>query len=216
MLRARAASQLRNRVLDSKRKKLKDELEEREKKAREEAESEAEAASKLANEIERLRKEGSKQLEQENEILKKQIEEEMKMSQGSALKEFPRLKVKSCVKGSKFTDDELRSYFSKFGTINALVLNKKGNSAIIELTRSEDAMKIFETKHNFNVEWISGKPLTSSQSESQNNQRIIHDESVPKFNQTLNDNDFESLVLRNLRQAEERKRLIKQMEEEES
>ncbi|XP_054710440.1 dnaJ homolog subfamily C member 17-like [Uloborus diversus] len=74
VLNARKASQIRNKELDSKRRKLKEDLEAREKNA--ENYKEVDPAVKLREEIERLRKEGSKLLEQEKELLRQEIERE--------------------------------------------------------------------------------------------------------------------------------------------
>lgn len=50
------------------------------------------------------------------------------------------------------------------------------------------------------LEWLSGSPPKSK--------------NQPMTSSTISDTDFESLVLRQMRQAEERKRLIEQMMKE--
>merc|ERR1711970_240623 len=77
VLNARKAAELRSRQLDGKRRKLKDELEEREKAAKfEEFFDKKTQEEKLAREIERLRKEGSRQLEEEQEKLRQELARE--------------------------------------------------------------------------------------------------------------------------------------------
>ena len=77
LLKARKAAELRIRQLDGKRRKLRDDLEERERNAKvEETITKVNEEEKLAREIERLRKEGSRLLEEEQEMMKQQIREE--------------------------------------------------------------------------------------------------------------------------------------------
>lgn len=83
VIHARKAAELRNKQLDSKRQKLKSDLESREKQAYLDSSKKSvySAAPKtpeelLQEEIERLRKEGSKLLEEEQELMKKQLNDE--------------------------------------------------------------------------------------------------------------------------------------------
>ena len=76
VLKAKKANELRNRLLDSKRKKLKDDLEAREKAAFQGKSEEVLAGERLKAEIERLQKEGQKQLEEEQERLQQMMREE--------------------------------------------------------------------------------------------------------------------------------------------
>jgi len=209
--------------LDSKRKKLKDELEAREKAAKDEVISEAEATAKLSAEIERLRKEGSKQLETENELLKKEIEEEMKQKVEMKLNEsnkLPRIKVKRKSKNTDFGDESLRQYFSRFGDISCLVISKNSKRAVIEFSEHSSAHHISKTNHElYTIEWIEGNPQTTSNQQQNHLLDLNQFSQSNQFNVTNTqsfDSDYESLVLRNLRLAEERKKLIKQMEEEET
>lgn len=80
VLKARKANELRNRQLDAKRKKLKDELEARERAATEKRTDDFLAGENLKREIERLQKEGRRQLEEEQERLRQMIFEESKGS----------------------------------------------------------------------------------------------------------------------------------------
>lgn len=222
LLNARKASALRNRQLDGKRKKLKDELEARERAAKEDVISEAEATAKLSAEIERLRKEGSKQLEKENELLKKEIEEELRQKVEIKLREserLPRIKVKRKLKTTNFNDESLRQYFSQFGDISCLVIAKNNKRAVIEFSDYESALKVSRFEHeSYSVESIEAKPqMTTSEPQNHSieiNKTIESNKFSFENNQSF-DSDYESIVLRNLRLAEERKKLIKQLEEEE-
>merc|ERR1719264_474075 len=77
LLKARKAAELRIRQLDGKQRKLRDDLDERERNAKvEETIAKVTEEEKLAREIRRLREEGSRLLEEEQEAMRKQIHEE--------------------------------------------------------------------------------------------------------------------------------------------
>ena len=76
LLKAKKANELRNRQLDAKRKKLKDDLEAREKAAFEGKSEQVLAGERLKAEIERLQKEGRRQLEEEQERLREMMNQE--------------------------------------------------------------------------------------------------------------------------------------------
>jgi len=81
ILNAKKATILRNKQLDNKRQKLKQDLEEREKQANLNRSNKFDITKKspeelLQIEIERLRKEGSKLLEEEQELLREQLKNE--------------------------------------------------------------------------------------------------------------------------------------------
>ena len=101
VLKAKKANELRNRKLDAKRKKMKDELEAREKAAFEEKADDVLAGEKLKAEIERLQKEGQRQLEEEQERLKQMLREEIIVTQPKV--EIP-TKLKVRWKGSHYDE----------------------------------------------------------------------------------------------------------------
>uniref|UniRef100_A0A6B2EBU6 DnaJ homolog subfamily C member 17 n=1 Tax=Phlebotomus kandelakii TaxID=1109342 RepID=A0A6B2EBU6_9DIPT len=217
VLNARKAAELRNRQLDSKRKKLKADLEEREKAASVEANKNksysTEARSpeeELKQEIERLRKEGSRLLQEEQELLRQQIHQTLQTSAKWDSSQH-RIKIKwRAEKGDStnggYNEEALRKYLQKFGDIEAIVVSgKKPGSAIIEFkTREASEMAIAYEKGNpenpLRLEWIGGPPkdLKTTSHASSN----------------VTQTDFEDLVLRQMRQAEERKKLIEQMMKE--
>uniref|UniRef100_A0A182RDB2 DnaJ homolog subfamily C member 17 n=1 Tax=Anopheles funestus TaxID=62324 RepID=A0A182RDB2_ANOFN len=87
LLNAKKAAQLRTKQLDSKRQKLKADLEERERKAKEAATGGYKTASSktpeelFQEEFERLRKEGSNLIKEEQELMRRQLQEELRMMQ---------------------------------------------------------------------------------------------------------------------------------------
>jgi len=146
LLRARAAAALRSREYDSKRKKLKDDLEAREKAVEDNKVDIQQDMAKLQAEIERLRREGSRQLEEEQEIMREQLKKEM---QGLHVEEPDdgncRLKVRwkaSSSSDANYDDGKLDKLFSKYGIVTAIVISKKkGGSALIEFSDPQAASK---------------------------------------------------------------------------
>lgn len=216
LLKARKAAELRVRQLDSKRRKLREELEEREKSHTDELVSRYHEEDKLAKEIERLRKEGSKQLEEEQEAMRKQMREEMLGNpKVDTNEDVPRVKVKWDKKSDcQYNRDLLERIFLKYGTVTAIVINhKKGGSALVEFDNMTSAKMAVNIETGMLENRLTVKPLWE-----ENAQTSVNTDSTssgrPGVSVGLN-SDFESLVMRKLRQEEERKRLIKKIMEEE-
>jgi len=216
LLKARKAAELRVRQLDSKRRKLREELEEREKSHTEELVSKYQEEDKLAKEIERLRKEGSKQLEEEQEAMRKQMREEMLGKPKVVANEnVPRVKVKWDKKSDcQYNRDLLERIFLKYGTVTTIVINqKKGGSALVEFDNMTAARMAVNIETGIPENRLSVKPLWEGNTQT----GVSTDSSScggPEIPGGVN-SDFESLVMRKLRQEEERKRLIKKIMEEE-
>lgn len=213
---------MRHQQLDSKRKKLIDDLNRREQEA-DKVTSKRRDYSTLARtpeeelqaEIERLRKEGSRILAEEQELMQKHIAEERLKMTGQTIKTFDssqhRIKIKwkaekGDVTNGGYSEDILRKYLQKYGEIIALVVSsKKRGSGIVEFkTQDAGQMAIAYEKGSLenplNMSWVGEAPKT-------------HSKQAPGSS-TITENDFESLVLRQMRQAEERKKLIDQMMKE--
>lgn len=96
----------------------------------------------------------------------------------------------------------LRKYLQKYGDIEAFVLSsQKRGSALVEFKTQEGAeMAVAYEKglqtNPLTLSWIGAPPRSKSN---------------PSASTTLSDKDYESVVLRNLRLAEERKKLIADM-----
>lgn len=214
---AKRENELRNKLLDSKRQKLKSDLEARER----------EAASKKSDpfsnktpeeifklELDRIMKENKKMLDEENEILRQEIyksrvgAQQPKSSVSSWDSAKHRIKIKwKAEKDDKsnggYSTDTLTRFLNKYGDIVALLVSsKKNGSAVVEF-RTQDAAEMAVTYEKGNLsnplklEWIGEAPKSK------------------KSGVTVTETDYESLVLRQLRQAEERKRLIEQMMKDE-
>ena len=111
----------------------------------------------------------------------------------------------------QYSSDQLERIFSKYGQVTAVVSNeKKGGSALVEfdsLTAAKMAVNI-ETGFQENKLKIKGLWEEETQHQTQESNNSMSGAG------SVNNTDFESLVMRKLRQEEERKRLIKQMMEE--
>ena len=222
LLKARKAAELRNKQLDGKRRKLKEQLEERERSSKTEEEVvRVTEEEKLAREIARLRREGSRLLEEEQEAMQQQIrEEKLQSSNGGSscrpgLGEVCRVKVKWDRKsGCQYSGDQLKKIFSKYGNITGVVLSdKKGGSALVEFEDMNAAKMAVTIETGFSENKLRLKPLWEEEKKAGDD--IGDSGGVSESGESGVNRDFESLVMRKLRQEEERKRLIKQMMEEE-
>ncbi|KAM3961505.1 dnaJ homolog member 15 [Aphomia sociella] len=213
VLRAKAAAKLRHQQLDSKRQKLKEDLERRER----EASSLGGATNltdeqKLAAEIERLQREGSRLLQEEQQRVKEEIQKSIGKEPlwDSSLN---RIKIKWKVEKNDSTNggyDEtlLRKFLKKYGTIVALIMSPKKGSALVEFSTKEASEMAVELEKGLadnplTLKWVNEKPVLSTA-------KNIGGPSL------ISDRDYESLVLTKMRQAAERQKLIEEMMKEEN
>lgn len=216
MLRAKKANELRNKQLDSKRQKLKSDLEARERAAAT-RKTGSSGATKTPEEIfkaefDRIMKENAKILEEENEILRQQIYKERQSTKPSTTSwdsSKHRIKIKwnadkDDPNNGGYSSENLTKFLNKYGDIVALIVSsKKKGSGIVEF-KTQDAAEMamaYEKgiiENSLKLDWIGDAPKSR------------------KAGATVTETDYESLVLRQLRQAEERKRLIEQMMSEDA
>ncbi|XP_071963034.1 dnaJ homolog subfamily C member 17-like [Antedon mediterranea] len=257
LLKARKAVELRNRTLDNKRRKIKEDLEAREAAVYEDvSESPADAAARLQQEIIRLREEGSEQLRREQDEMQKQLEKDNDIND----EETPKLKVKWKAKKSDETNGGynygmLHKLFNKYGEVTTLLIStKKKGSAIVEYSSANSALNAVQLEQGLvsnplQIMWLAGKPSSTVQPSTidcelavltklkEAQQRKREAETVANFeeetfkkrhdmtNSTSDANtssfqksnlntamDFENLAARNMRQAEERRKIIEEME----
>lgn len=224
VLNAKKAAELRHKQLDSKRLKMKEDLERRERAAnaslaKRQAYSTEERSpeEQLKAEMDRLRKEGSRLLEEEQEIMQKALAEErlramnqQPVSNWNSAEHRIKIKwtaAKHDASNGGYTEEKLRRFLQKYGDIVALVVSsKKVGSGLVEF-KTQDAAEMAvsyeqgDMSNPLTLEWIGESPKSKK--------------SQATGSGLVNENDFESLVLRQMRQAEERKRLIEQMMKEE-
>lgn len=107
-----------------------------------------------------------------------------------------------------YDDDTLRRFLLKYGDLEAFVMsNKRNGSAMVEFKTQDGAEMAVQYEKGLlanplQMEWIGAAPRSRTENPA------------ARGSTTITDNDFESLVLRQMRQAEERKRLIEQMEKD--
>ena len=228
VLKARKANELRNRQLDEKRRKLKDSLEAREIQAANEERNKLFAKKteeeKFEAEIERVMREGRRELEEEQERIRILIEKEKEDSklnnQGTKIHvENPaRIKVRwkatsdsSHLKDSLYTRDSLFSIFSKYGDVNVVVVsessNEKKGSALIEMATNSSADMASKVERGFvqiplKCKLIESDPELASVGNADGPNIIHPTEPTSTLQSNSNFNDYETLVVRQMRQAE--------------
>lgn len=215
VLKARKEAAIRHKQIDSKRQKLKEDLDARERNFKLGNNKVKTPEEELKDEIERLRKEGSKQLEEEMEAMMKQLYEDVNLrttrkSEVPEPSEYRRIKLKwHCEKSDPenggYNESNLNIFLSKYDDINVLVISaKKRGSALVEFKTRRGAEMALELERGLSV-----NPLTL-QWVNPNYKGRATGSSI-----TIKESDYESVTLTRLRQAEERKKLIEQMMAEE-
>ncbi|XP_071788773.1 dnaJ homolog subfamily C member 17-like [Asterias amurensis] len=211
VLKAKKATELRNRALESKRRKVKEDLEAREAAYREETVSQSDAAQKLARVIKKLQEEGSRVLAEEQRILKEQLRTGSSQRQDGD--DPPRLKIKWKSKKTGETNggysyDILYKAFQKYGPIaNLLVSSRKNGSAVVEFGTSKAAElavrnEIGLSSNPLQLSWLSGQPTVSRASQGLG-------DSITQQSVNATESDFESLVLEKMRNAQQLKKTSK-------
>lgn len=240
VLKARKANELRNRQLDEKRKRLKDQLEARESEAAKEVKQKSydkkSDEDKLAAEIERVMKEGRKELEAEQERLQDLIQKEKndKNEKSSKSTNFEteastKLKVRwksidNKIQSSDnlYTVESLKSIFSKYGDVSVVIISESSSaakgSALIEMAARTSAEMASSIETGFEQAPLKVKLLEISvpsvanihmQANTQNENHAFSSQYTAS-----NFEDHETLVLRKMRQAEERKKLEQEIREQ--
>jgi len=226
LLKARKRRELENRLLDSKRKKLKDDLEAREKAAAyNKSSEEALAGARLKAEIERLQKEGKKQMEEEQERLRQSINEEKTQAQFQVVDHPKKVKLRWKLKGSsnEYDVDTLKRIFCKYGDVGEVIVmeNKKDKgkfSALVEMKSGQAASLAVGIERGFNENpFRKIELIEEDRSKTQQTFNTASAASAPSEDTSkMNFNDFETLVMRRLRQEEERKKIIEDMKRQDA
>ncbi|KAG9268169.1 hypothetical protein AMEX_G17113 [Astyanax mexicanus] len=233
---AKKQAEERTRRLDDKRKKIKLDLEARERQAEEDSQKveEFKVSRTLEEEIARLREEGSRQLQEEQRLIREQIQREregrLHTHSGTFLLLpceiihciFPflfQLKWK-CKKDDDtnggYSQDFLQRLLQKYGDVlNIVISSKKKGSAVVEFATvraAELACKneVGLTENPLKIVWLEGQPEAAPTAPSHMTPGMF----TPSQNPLSSERDYESLVLMRMRQAAERQRLIEQMQKE--
>ncbi|XP_012692301.2 dnaJ homolog subfamily C member 17 isoform X2 [Clupea harengus] len=227
---AKRQAEERTRRLDDKRKKIKLDLEARERQAEYQHADEVKVTRTLEEEIARLREEGSRQLQEEQRIIQEQVEREKKArlhtdcshTDGGAGcgSGTPKLKLKWKSKkedenNGGYSQEFLLSLLKKYGDVlNVLISTKKKGSAVVEFASTKAADLAFKNESGLmgnplKISWLEGQPEAPP---------VTTHTSDPgsMFTQAslTSGRDYESLVLMRMRQAAERQRLIDEMQKE--
>lgn len=222
---ARHQSKLRTREFDAKRRKFKEDLEAREEayeKASNDKYSFTSDEQKLQAEIERLQKEGSKLVEEEIALVKKQIWEQLHVSQSDTSPSNYRIKIKWKVAKSDpqnggYDYDTLYRILYKHGDIAALVIsNTRKGRAMVEYKNKESAETAAKIESGFIDNPLILEGLWHKETTSNFPKETIFKmpDNVPVVEKQMSDEDFETFVLNKLKKAEERKRLLEESKTE--
>ncbi|NP_001269152.1 dnaJ homolog subfamily C member 17 [Bombyx mandarina] len=211
VLRAKASAKLRHQELDSKRQKLKEDLEKREREAASGTHTNLTDSQRLAKEIERLQREGSRLLLEEQQRMKNEIQKSVeRMKEPVWDPSLNRIKIKWKVdktdqNNSTYDEATLRKFLKKYGDIVALVISSKSRgSALIEFATKEAAEMAVQLEKGLpdnplTLKWVNDRPVLTT------NKTVNGEPSL------VSDRDYESLVFRKMRQAAERQKLIEEM-----
>uniref|UniRef100_A0A8D0L1G4 DnaJ heat shock protein family (Hsp40) member C17 n=1 Tax=Sphenodon punctatus TaxID=8508 RepID=A0A8D0L1G4_SPHPU len=203
--------------LDERRKKVKLDLEAREREAQtqESKEEEIQITRTLEQEIIRLREEGSRQLEEQQKLIQEQIRLERDQrvrgkqeGNGAEGRDTPKLKLRwKCKKEDEtkggYTKEVLLQILQKYGEVLTLVVSsKKTGSAFVEFATvkaAEMAVKheVGLINNPLKVSWLEGQPHNSPSTvfpDSSSQPRVSKDS-------VLSERDYESLVMMRMRQA---------------
>uniref|UniRef100_A0A8C7VVJ1 DnaJ (Hsp40) homolog, subfamily C, member 17 n=1 Tax=Oncorhynchus mykiss TaxID=8022 RepID=A0A8C7VVJ1_ONCMY len=238
---AKKQAEERNNKLDAKRKKIKLDLEARERQAEAHSAEQFQNTRTLEEEIARLREEGSRQLQEEQRLIKEQIRRESEaqlhhtgtadytatdaaFGRHSKSNVTPKLKLKwKCKKeddtNGGYSQDFIFSLLSKYGDVlNVLISRKKRGSAVVEFETVKAAELAYKnesglTANPLKISWLEGQPEVITPVVSQV-QQTSGQYFPPKQGALSSERDYESVVLMNMRQASERQRLIEEMQRE--
>uniref|UniRef100_H3DJA2 DnaJ homolog subfamily C member 17 n=1 Tax=Tetraodon nigroviridis TaxID=99883 RepID=H3DJA2_TETNG len=229
---AKKQAEERNRKLDDKRKKIKLDLEARERQAEAQSLDEVQITRTLEEEIARLREEGSRQLEEEQRLIREQIQREKEAQQSgdsglgrnSRSNVTPKLKLKwKCRKDDEtnggYSRDLLLKLLQKYGDVlNVIVSGKKKGSAVVEFATVRAAEMAVKNESGLSdnllkLSWLEGQPEEIA-SQSHQGRFTSTQHSFGADGALTNERDYETLVMMKMRQAAERQRLIEQMQKE--
>ncbi|KAM6408212.1 dnaJ homolog subfamily C member 17 [Rhynochetos jubatus] len=220
----------RTQKLDEKRKKVKLDLEAREREAqtREGEEEDIRITRSLEQEIIRLREEGSRQLEEQQRLIQEQIrlerEQHIRGKQtrnGAEGRITPKLKLKwKCTQEDEtrggYSKDVLLRILQKYGDVlNLLVSSRKTGSAVVEFATVKAAEMAVKNEvglinNPLKISWLEGQPRINPST------GLAGSSSQPSTSQAsvVSERDYESLVMMRMRQAAERQQLIEQLKRE--
>uniref|UniRef100_A0A3P9Q930 DnaJ (Hsp40) homolog, subfamily C, member 17 n=1 Tax=Poecilia reticulata TaxID=8081 RepID=A0A3P9Q930_POERE len=201
---AKKQAEERNKKLDDKRKKIKLDLEARERRAEAQSQEEVQITRTLEEEIARLREEGSRQLEEEQRLIREQIQRETELKW--------KCKKDDELNGG-YSQDVLLKLLHKYGDVlNVIISSKKKGSAVVEFASVRAAELAVKNESGLSgnplkITWLEGQPEVVAAA-SQTGHFMSSQGSLS------NERDYETVVMMRMRQAAERQRLIEEMQRE--
>ncbi|KAM4541424.1 dnaJ homolog subfamily C member 17 [Fundulus diaphanus] len=225
---AKKQAEERTKKLDDKRKKIKLDLEARERRAEAQSQEEVQNTRTLEEEIARLREEGSRQLEEEQRLIREQIQREREAQHLSGdytqrggeryyhSNVTPKLKLKwKCMKDDEmnggYSQEVLLKLLHKYGDVlNVIVSSKKKGSAVVEFASVRAAELAVKNESGLSgnplkITWLEGQPEVVAAPSGQ---------FMSSEGSLSNERDYETIVMMRMRQAAERQKLIEQMQRE--
>jgi len=186
VLRARKLRQHRDSVLDSKRKRMKEDLEDRERVCKKQKYDEQAAQRKLKLEIERMKQEGSR----------RRTEEERKKQSTTTKEEetcnLSPIKISWNRTTSDYSKERLTSIFEMFGEVDYVVVgekSKKKGSGMVAFKKVHSAIQAMsqplgDSNNKLNLSWAFGQP-PSMYVPSPSSQSLFHKlVNIPSYHPT--------------------------------
>mmetsp|Transcript_26369 Transcript_26369/g.34660 ORF Transcript_26369/g.34660 Transcript_26369/m.34660 type:complete len:319 (+) Transcript_26369:164-1120(+) len=220
-------------AMDAKRRKLRDELERRERMARgepvkpedlteEQRKKQAAAAEKrrFKSEVERLRQEGQRRRTEAtyDAVNRAGVEKETPKSNKGEVEPKKsgakqQIKVKWKTKKMSHSDDTLWQLFRRYGEVVGLALSEagKGNSAVVTFAsqhQAEAAIKAFEKEKDMRVTLLGDKKKKKFWTPDQS----VPKKQAPEMTNLVSERDKESIAEMKIRQAAERQRLLDELQ----
>lgn len=204
---AKVERKKRDEQMDVKRRKMKQDLEEREAKFKKQKTDEDDARKKWELELERLRRESAlrakTKMEEDARRKAEQAEREAQhRSNQQAETVLATLKVEWDKKKGAYTKEQLEKLFQAFGDVEYIVVGKKGQALVafknITAARVAINQPLGDPINRLSIQWASGEPPNTTASPA-----TLRTPSGPSV--SLQDHlDFEQQVLQKLRAAAER------------
>uniref|UniRef100_A0A8C7FHY8 DnaJ homolog subfamily C member 17 n=1 Tax=Oncorhynchus kisutch TaxID=8019 RepID=A0A8C7FHY8_ONCKI len=212
---AKKHAEERNNKLDAKRRKIKLDLEARERQAEAHSAEQFQNTRTLEEEIARLREEGSRQLQEEQRLIKEQIQRERETQlHHTGTSDYT--STDSAV--GRHSKSNVTPKLKYGDVLNVLISSKKRGSAVVEFETVKAAELAYKnesglTANPLKISWLEGRPEVITPVVSQVQQTT--GQYFPPIQGALSsERDYESVVLMKMRQAAERQRLIEEMQRE--
>lgn len=217
----RETEAVRDQQMSERRKRMRDELREKEEQARSCRKKQKEKDKQEQDLVDKLRKEGQQRREEQatrnvEKELEKQLRQDRKQRQ--AILEDRQVRLKWDRKKMKISpsEDSIASLLSQFGTVEQVeLLGKKGNQALVtfqDAASCQPCVQAYANSKEMRAKFVgSRKNREEEEEEEDENEQMPETLSsrIPSGSRHM-----ESLDGRRIRQAEERERLLRELQED--